>query len=441
MTIQQLRHTGTRSPAPVSVSAPAPALAAGAESVVLGLAAAVDAVAGLGLTELADAQVELVLVEVTRVEARIAAARLAVLAESDRRDLAEQAAATGTDAWAAALTGSSRAVMAGGLWLAQRLQDDYPATRRGLTAGVINLDQATVIVRAGERLPEGLTAEQRALAEQGLVDQAATGMEPRRLRIAARRMLQVVSAQLADTHEAALLKAEERRAATETWFTLGDNGDGTWAGRFVIPELHATMLRAALEHLTSPRRLGRDRSGQPVVDHSVDTHNGLSRSEMLGAGLCELIEHLPTTGHGPAAATIVIHLDHQHLLDQLGAANLDTGSTLSIGAVRRLACNAGILPAVYGGPSLPLDLGRQRRLHTKAQRIALSAAHDTCAVTGCERPFAWCEIHHPHPWSHGGTTDLANALPLCGYHHRRAHDDNLTLRILPSGEARFHRRR
>ena len=41
---------------------------------------------------------------------------------------------------------------------------------------------------------------------------------------------------------------------------------------------------------------------------------------------------------------------------------------------------------------------------------------------GCDRPYAWCELHHEDPWSHGGRTDLDLAVPLCGYHHRRMHD-------------------
>jgi hypothetical protein len=38
-------------------------------------------------------------------------------------------------------------------------------------------------------------------------------------------------------------------------------------------------------------------------------------------------------------------------------------------------------------------------------------------------------------------TSLDNGIPLCGHHHRRAHDDRFTLTILPSGEARFRRHR
>ena len=73
--------------------------------------------------------------------------------------------------------------------------------------------------------------------------------------------------------------------------------------------------------------------------------------------------------------------------------------------------------------------------------MALATLHHTCGVAGCQRPFAWCEIHHKVSWLDGGKTDLANALPLCGHHHRRAHDDRYDLRKHTSGEWRFHPRR
>ncbi|QWZ07265.1 HNH endonuclease [Nocardioides panacis] len=60
---------------------------------------------------------------------------------------------------------------------------------------------------------------------------------------------------------------------------------------------------------------------------------------------------------------------------------------------------------------------------------------------GCERPFAWCDVHHAQPRGHGGGTDLDNGVPLCGFHHRRAHDPRFDLSHLPTGEVRYHRRR
>jgi len=374
-------------------------------------------------------------------EAKVTALKLTVLAEADARRIADDDASTGTDAWAAKLTGSTRGVMAGGIWLANLLEDRYDATREAFAAGGINEAQVRVIVRAAEDLPAGVTDAQRTEAEAALVAKAVEGANPRRLRHAARRMLEAINQELADAQEAGALKKEEKKAEAETWLSLHDNGDGTFSGRFTIPELHGNLLRNALEKLSAPRRLGRNHAGQPVTDPTLPGQGPtLSWTERLGAAFTEILEHLPTTGHGPLAATLLVTLDHRHLLDGLASARLDTGTRISAGEARRLACGAGIVPIVLGGASEPLDVGREHRLHTKAQRRALATTHDSCATEGCERPFAWCEIHHPHTWSNGGHTSITNALPLCGHHHRRAHDNQYTHRRTPTGEIQFRRR-
>jgi Domain of unknown function (DUF222)/HNH endonuclease len=136
-------------------------------------------------------------------------------------------------------------------------------------------------------------------------------------------------------------------------------------------------------------------------------------------------------------AKLLVHLDFKHLLDGLASARLDPGARISASSARRLACNAGIIPVVLGGRSQPLDLGRERRLHSTAQRRALATRYESCAAEGCDRPFAWTEIHHPYAWSKGGSTDLDNGVPLCGHHHRRAHDDRYKAKYLSNGEVRF----
>lgn len=196
---------------------------------------AADVPAGLlGLDELTDSIAGLAVLE-----SQVAALKLALVAEADRRKVAQASGATGTDAWAARLTGSTRAVMAGGIWLARMLEERYDATRRAFADGGINEAQTRVIVRAAEMLPAQVTDERRAAAEAGLVAKAVDGMDARRLRQAARRMLDVVSRAWADEHEATQLQAEEQRAETETWMSLHDNGDGTFSGRFTIPSCTA----------------------------------------------------------------------------------------------------------------------------------------------------------------------------------------------------------
>ena len=250
-----------------------------------------------------------------------------------------------------------------------------------------------------------------------------------------------ISHDLMLAHQDVLLGPPGTRRGSRDLAEPGDNGNGTWTGRFVIPALHGQLLQRHLDTLTAPRRLSATRDGDQVSYPTLPGSGpGLSWTEHLGVAFTELLEHLPTDGHAANGTTLLITIDLDTLQTGLGAARLETGDHLSAGEARRLACNAGLVPAVLDTDSVPLDLGRETRLHTKAQRQALSLTHDTCAITGCQRPFAWTEIHHPHPWSHGGRTDLDNALPLCFFHHRRAHDTHFDLRRTPDGDWRFHRR-
>ncbi len=104
---------------------------------------------------------------------------------------------------------------------------------------------------------------------------------------------------------------------------------------------------------------------------------------------------------------------------------------LTAAHVQRLACEAEIVPTILDSEEAVLFHGRGQRLHDRHQRNALAQLHDSCAISGCERPFAWCEVHHPYPWAAGGRTDIDNAVPLCGYHHQRAHDGEFDLRRDP----------
>ena len=121
------------------------------------------------------------------------------------------------------------------------------------------------------------------------------------------------------------------------------------------------------------------------------------------------------------------------------AAQLDTGHRISPSLARRLACRAGIIPAVLGSHSQVLDLGRRTRLHTKIQRIALALEQGGCTAEGCDWPPGMCH-HHDVPFSKGGPTDLKNGRLLCPRHHARAHDPTYETTQFPEGKIRCHRR-
>src|SRR6478752_3533287 len=96
----------------------------------------------------------------------------------------------------------------------------------------------------------------------------------------------------------------------------------------------------------------------------------LTTPEAMGQAFCKLItryptKKLPTTGS--LNATLVVMIDEDSLMGRVEKAGLlDTGERISPALARRLACEAGMIPAVLGGRSEVLDLGRAKRLFTKA---------------------------------------------------------------------------
>src|SRR3954447_25108353 len=286
-------------------------------------------------------------------EGRVTGLRLATVAAADAGGAAEDAAAADTMSWAAS-AGRNRARSWGGVWLAQLLEAKYPHTRAALAAGRISEEHAAIIVRAAEKVPDAVTAEELTACEEQLVDKAER-MAPKNLRRAAKRLLEPLSTALADRHEGDLLAAEERRAERETWLWLEDNGDGTWTGRVTIPELHGHLLQTVLGRLSGPRRYSRTRTGEPVEDPTLPGAGAqLSHTEALGAAFTELLEHLPETGHTRSGITLVVHVEETKLRADLGAvATLETGARISSQQLRRLACQAGILPLVLNGRSVP----------------------------------------------------------------------------------------
>ncbi len=404
-------------------------------AVVARVHAALDALGGVDLLEGEYADV---VAECARARARLRAMELSLVAAAEKAKVPQRSGARNAGAWLARQTRSGQAQAARDARLATDLDRRLPVTAAALSAGEVSAEHASVIATATSKLPSGLTGDQRRTVERRLVDKAKR-LDPQQLRRAARRALAAVEPDTSavDAHEDGLLRDEEADALARTRLTLHDHGDGTTSGHFTVPTLAASVLRKVLDAMTSPRR-GRLGAGEVQAgDQRVDRDPARDR----GLAFTTLLEHLPTDRlHGKVAATVVVTLDLDTLRGRLRAAGLDTGDLVSATEARRLACNAGLVPAVLGGASQPLDLGRSRRLFTEAQRVAGATRHTSCAADGCQTPYAWCELHHRQPWSRGGQTDLDDMVPLCGFHHRRVHDPAFHHRRRPDGAVTFHRR-
>jgi hypothetical protein len=139
-----------------------------------------------------------------------------------------------------------------------------------------------------------------------------------------------------------------------------------------------------------------------------------------------------TSGQVPgfgAKASLTVTIDWQDLKSATADAIGDTvyGDGLSAATIRRLACDAKIIPLVLGTNSEPLDVGRSERLVTRAMRRALNARDRGCVV--CGAPPIMCDAHHLTSWIDGGETKLTNLALLCRRHHIDLHAGDWTITI------------
>jgi len=187
------------------------------------------------------------------------------------------------------------------------------------------------------------------------------------------------------------------------------------------PEAGA-ILTAALDPLSAPRPQG--------------SNNGRDlrpADQRRAQALIEVCRRAAAAGGAAPATTkaqVVVTIDLDTLKDAIrGAGRTHSGAVLSPATVRRLACDASIIPMVLGSQGQPLDLGRTRRLVTPALLAALWARDRGCTFPGCGRPPQWCDAHHVRHWADGGHTALTNLTLLCAHHHTWVHQHDLTATV------------
>jgi hypothetical protein len=304
-----------------------------------------------------------------------------------------------------------------------RAVDTRPGLDAAVAAGQVNAEQAVVIAAALAELP--------AQAGPAVVDEAerllvgfAGQFEPVSLRKLGARILAHVDPEAADAADAAALARQQARAQRQRTLALTDTGDGRVRLTGWLDAEAAAIVHAALDPLCRPLPADQRTPGQRRADALAE--------------ICQLVlagGQLPDNGGDRPQLVVTVPFDV--LRAQLGRAQLDTGASITPAQVRRLACDAAIIPAVLGGDGETLDLGRQRRLFTGAARRALVLRDRGCAFPGCDRPPRWCHAHHVTAWTAGGTTAPGNGVLLCGHHHRLIHHSHWTVRIAADGQPEF----
>ncbi|WP_067499303.1 HNH endonuclease signature motif containing protein [Actinoplanes sp. TFC3] len=297
-----------------------------------------------------------------------------------------------------------------------RMLECWPRLRQAVLDGHTDIRQAEVIASALSQIPETVNEVAPEVSAQEIVDKAermligmAGDFPAYQLRRLGQRILDHVAPEIAERAEELALERQEARARQQRGFTLSLPRDGLVHLTGALTVEDAATVKAALEPLCRPCPADDRTPAQQRADALVD--------------VCQLALRtgdLPSHGGEPPQLSVTVAYDS--LTQQVGIGTLDNGERLSAEAIRRLACDARILPYVLGGAGQVLDAGRSSRTATGPLRRAVLLRDGGCAFPGCDAQARWAKIHHIIHWFNGGTTDLPNLVALCGRHHVLMHD-------------------
>lgn len=108
--------------------------------------------------------------------------------------------------------------------------------------------------------------------------------------------------------------------------------------------------------------------------------------------------------------------------DAKGGHTEDGLTYLPSAVIDQRICDTATVAVTVDSCGNPLDVGREHRLFTPRQRIALAIRDGGCRWHGCDRPASYCEAHHVDEWEQDqGRTDVDRGILLCRYHHMQLH--------------------
>ncbi len=86
---------------------------------------------------------------------------------------------------------------------------------------------------------------------------------------------------------------------------------------------------------------------------------------------------------------------------------------------KQLSCDGTLTEIIIDGETVPLQMGRERRLFPAHLRKAIIIRDQTCIK--CGAPPSHTQVHHIQHWTADGDTDLDNGCLLCQRCHTQVH--------------------
>ena len=143
------------------------------------------------------------------------------------------------------------------------------------------------------------------------------------------------------------------------------------------------------------------------------------------------------TGNGGERFQVMVHIDQDPLApDGVLAGTLDDGTRVSAEALRRVACDCGLVAVGHDKTGNTMSIGRRSRSIPPAIRRALLLRDRGCAFPGCTHN-RFLHGHHIQHWLHGGETSLNNICFVCSHHHHLVHEGGWSVERTADGDLCF----
>lgn len=351
------------------------------------------------------------------VDARLQAWQAQLAARLDRDGVAWNEHGTSTSTWLADTANLTRReaarLIAAGQGLAR-----FGAVGEAAGAGRVLPAQAEAITGVLDQLPDHFPTEVVERAQHLMVGFAASHNSAELRRLSA-RLLEVLDPATAEQREAERLEREHRLALRTRHLTFSHDHRGSVLFRGSLPVAEAEPFIRIIDAYAAAARRGLDRLDPQAEFISPAMHRADALLAMVNAHAQQAL----APSHGGDRPRVVVTLSYDKLLKATTDGGLHfaqlvgSGERVPASVLRRWLCDAELMPAVLGGPSEVLDVGRSQRLVTGPIRAALELRDGGCVFPGCDKPPGDCHAHHIIPWWAGGRTSLENLVLACAHHH------------------------
>ena len=312
---------------------------------------------------------------------------------------------------------------------------------RAVTAGTLSVDAAESIRAGLGQIDAAVTAEKLGAALESLLAEVST-LNADEVFKRARRMR--------DHLDEAGIAAREKQAHDDRYLKVYrlSNGNVRLNGLFA-PE-DGEFVLSTFDSITGPRRGGVRFVDKERAAWAEKMQDDPRSNEQINAD--SLVQLLTIAGEAdpgrvfggrrPSVRVIVtekaLKTGQTVQAGQTGQAGPDQAAEpaahgqiegnpvpISQDTIDRLLCDTGTRGIKFDEDGQIINVGRDERLFTEAQRAAMAVRDGGCLWVGCDRSPAWSEAHHISEWlTDNGYTDLANGVLLCHPHHLLLHNQH-----------------